>query len=145
MEVGRLPYILKIWIRAAALLVVILAGAWEGSPALAQQGGAKPADNPSAGLGTPGVPIDEIIQKFAVREAEFKVERDNYTYTQTFIIQTLDDTGRPDGEYRKKTEVVLLRKVSGMNTIFMLQPRHWSGLCCPSRIWTTWRIFNRSF
>jgi len=38
----------------------------------------------------PSIPIDEIIRRFAAREAEFKTERDNFTYTQTFIIQTLD-------------------------------------------------------
>ena len=57
-------------------------------------------------LGPPTIPIDEIIQKFAAREAEFKIERDNFTYTQTFTIQTLDNSGRPDGEYRMTSEIV---------------------------------------
>ena len=60
----------------------------------------------SSSLGTPTVPIDEIIQKFAAREAEFKIERDNFTYTQTFSIQTLDSSGRPDGEYKMTSEIV---------------------------------------
>jgi len=47
----------------------------------------------------PPIPIDQIIQRFAAREAEFKTERDNFTYTQTFVIQTLDG-GKVDGEYR---------------------------------------------
>ena len=50
--------------------------------------------------------MEEIIQKFAAREAEFKVERDNFTYTQTFLIQTLDPDGHPDGEYKRTSEVV---------------------------------------
>jgi hypothetical protein len=53
----------------------------------------------------PSIPIDQIIQRFAAREAEFKTERDNFTYTQTFIIQTLDG-GKVDGEYRMTSEVV---------------------------------------
>jgi hypothetical protein len=57
-------------------------------------------------LGPPTIPVDEIIQKFAAREAEFKTERDNFTYTQTFTIQTLDSSGRPDGEYTRTSEVV---------------------------------------
>jgi hypothetical protein len=57
-------------------------------------------------LGPPSIPVEDIIQKFAAREAEFKIERDNFTYTQTFTIQTLDSSGRPDGEYTKTTEVV---------------------------------------
>lgn len=52
------------------------------------------------------MPIDEIIQKFAAREAEFKIERDNFTYTQTFTIETLDYSGRPDGEYTMTSEIV---------------------------------------
>jgi len=60
----------------------------------------------SSPLGPPTMPIDEIIQKFAAREAEFKTERDNFTYTQTFTIQTLDNSGRPDGEYTMTSEIV---------------------------------------
>jgi len=60
----------------------------------------------STSLGAPSVPIEEIIQKFAAKEAEFRIERDNFTYTQTFTIQTLDDSGRPDGEYTRTSEVV---------------------------------------
>jgi hypothetical protein len=39
------------------------------------------------------------------REAEFKTERENFTYVQTFIIQTIDDGGQPDGEYRMTSDV----------------------------------------
>src|SRR5258706_139983 len=53
----------------------------------------------------PPIPIDEIIRRFAAREAEFKTERDNFTYTQTFVIQTLDG-GKVDGEYRMTSEIV---------------------------------------
>lgn len=52
------------------------------------------------------IPIDQIIQKFAAREAEFKIERGNYTYTQNFSIQTLDSSDQPDGEYQMTSEVV---------------------------------------
>jgi hypothetical protein len=54
----------------------------------------------------PSIPVDQIIQKFAAREAEFKTERDNYTYTQTFVMQTLDPDGQPDGEYRMTSDIV---------------------------------------
>jgi len=55
----------------------------------------------------PKIPADQIIQKFAEREAEFKKERDNYTYTQTFVIQTIDDySGQPDGEYRMTSDIL---------------------------------------
>ena len=55
----------------------------------------------------PSIPADQIIQKFAEREAEFRKERDNYTYTQTFVIQTIDDySGQPDGEYRMTSDIL---------------------------------------
>ncbi len=60
----------------------------------------------NSALGPPTMPVEEIIQKFAAREAEFKTERDNFTYTQTFTIQTLDTSGRPDGEYTMTSEIV---------------------------------------
>jgi len=82
-------------------------------PAAAKQGAmAMPAASASAApaqnatLGPPTMPIEEIVQKFAAREAEFKTERDNFTYTQTFTIQTLDYTGRPDGEYTMTSDIV---------------------------------------
>ena len=65
-----------------------------------------PAAAKPTSLGPPPIPVEEIIQKFAAQEAEFKAERDNFTYTQTFVVQTLDDSDRVDGEYKKVTDVV---------------------------------------
>jgi hypothetical protein len=67
--------------------------------------GAKP---PAASISTqpPALPVEQIIKEFAQRESEFKKERDNYTYTQTFTIQTIDSDGNPDGEYQMKSEVL---------------------------------------
>src|SRR3954454_12932033 len=51
-----------------------------------------------------GVTIDQVIQKFAEKEKIFKKERENYVYTQTVKVQTLDgDTA--DGEYQQTVEV----------------------------------------
>ena len=83
------------------------------SPALAAQAQQFPpkaslGDQSSSNISTepPSVPVDQIIQHFAEREAEFKRERDNYTYTQTFIVQTIDASGQPDGEYRMTSDIV---------------------------------------
>ena len=54
----------------------------------------------------PSVPVQEIIQKFAQHEGEFRRERDNYTYTQIFLFQELDDDGQPDGEYRMTSDIL---------------------------------------
>jgi hypothetical protein len=67
---------------------------------------ATPKSAPAASSSEPpSIPIDQIIQRFAARESEFKTERDNFTYTQTFVIQTLDG-GKVDGEYRMTSEIV---------------------------------------
>src|SRR6266478_5570018 len=42
----------------------------------------------------PAIPVEQIIQKFGERELEFKKERDNYTYTQTFVVQVIDNDGQ---------------------------------------------------
>jgi hypothetical protein len=50
--------------------------------------------------------VNQIIQDFATHEAEFKVERDNFTYEQTFVVQTIDDDGQVDGEYRMTSDIM---------------------------------------
>src|SRR5579863_4021389 len=43
------------------------------------------------------VNTDEIIQKFAAKEAEFQEARNNYTYRQTVKMEELDPGGNPTG------------------------------------------------
>jgi hypothetical protein len=51
-----------------------------------------------------GITVDEIIQKFATKEKDFKQAREQYTYTQDVRVQTLDgDT--VDGEYRQVVDI----------------------------------------
>ena len=66
-------------------------------PALSQEGPLT-TDPPK------GVTSDQIIQKFAAKEKEFKEARDNYTFRQDVKVQTLDgDT--VTGEYREVFDV----------------------------------------
>jgi hypothetical protein len=58
-------------------------------PAVAQKGEG-PLD-PSQPV---GITPQEIIQKFAARETQFKAARDNYTYRQSIKVETPDDGGR---------------------------------------------------
>jgi hypothetical protein len=53
----------------------------------------------------PAVPVQQIIQKFTEHEDEFRRERENYAYTQFVIMQTIDDDGQPDGEYRLTSDI----------------------------------------
>jgi hypothetical protein len=85
----------------AALIAsfVLAAPSLRVSPVQAQATSSEVTDAP------PSIPVDQIIQKFGQREAEFKQERDNFTYTQIFVMQTIDDHGNPDGEYRMTTDI----------------------------------------
>lgn len=82
---------------ALALVMVLgLSGA-----ALADDKGEGPLD-PSQPV---GITPEQIIQKFAAKEKEFAQARENYTWRQTVIVQTLDgDT--VDGEFRQVYDVL---------------------------------------
>ena len=54
----------------------------------------------------PAIPVEQIIQKFTQHEEEFRKERDNFTYTQIFVFQEIDENGRPDGEYRLTSDIL---------------------------------------
>jgi len=73
---------------------------------------------------------DEIIQKFAAKEAEFARARENYTYRQTVKIQEMDDSGAIGGRYEivediifspdgKRTEKVVRAPVSTLRRLIL--------------------------
>jgi hypothetical protein len=96
--------ILAAFLSRASLAMFILLIASSGLGA--QQ--SRPSDQSTSSISSesPSVPVDQIIQHFAAREGEFKRERDNYTYKQTFVVQTIDSSGQPDGEYRMTSDIV---------------------------------------
>jgi len=52
-----------------------------------------------------GITEQEIIQKFAAKEKEFKIARENYAYRQSLTVQTLDgDT--VNGEFKEVEDVL---------------------------------------
>lgn len=51
-----------------------------------------------------GMTSQDIIQKFAAKEALFKQARDNYTYTQDVTVQTLEGH-TVDGEFKEITDI----------------------------------------
>ncbi len=54
-----------------------------------------------------GLTPEQIIAKFGERESEFAKARNEYTFTQTVKIDTInDDTGKADGEYMQVTDIV---------------------------------------
>lgn len=52
-----------------------------------------------------GITVDQIIQNFSAKEKQFKIAREQYTYTQDVTIQTLD--GRTvDGQYHQVSDIL---------------------------------------
>ncbi len=51
------------------------------------------------------ITADELIQRFASKEKEFKVAREQYTWTQSVRVQTLEGN-TVDGEYMQVFDVV---------------------------------------
>jgi len=51
-----------------------------------------------------GISVDQIIQRFAAKEKDFRAARAHYTYRQSNIIQTLEGS-TVDGEYRQDWDV----------------------------------------
>jgi hypothetical protein len=105
----------KVRVSGTGIVVLICAGVLSYLPLSAQQSSTSNGGYPQtssapkaapAADAPPPIPIDEIIQKFAEHEAEFKTERDNYTYTQNFVIETLGPGGDPDGRYEMTSEIV---------------------------------------
>ncbi len=53
-----------------------------------------------------GITVDDIIQRFAAKEKEFKIAREKYTYRQETLVQTPED----GGEYRIVFDVLFDKK-----------------------------------
>jgi hypothetical protein len=80
--------------------------------------------------GTPpkGITVDELIQRFASKEKEFKLAREQYTWTQSVKVQTLEGN-TVDGEYQQVFDVlfddkgkrVQLVKFAPQNTLTRIQ------------------------
>jgi hypothetical protein len=68
---------------------------------VASTGNVSAQSAPPAGAPSP----DEIIRKFATKEAEFRKARENYTYTQILKMEELDASGSPEGKWEETTDV----------------------------------------
>src|SRR5438309_12052155 len=50
--------------------------------------------------------IDDIIAKFAAKEAEFARARGNYTYRQSAKVMSLDEGGNPTGKWEEVSDII---------------------------------------
>ncbi len=92
--------------RRLLLAAALLAAALLPANLSAQEEAKGPAGSSAINPAPPSIPVEQIIQRFAARESDFKRERDNFTYTQTFVFQTLDMDGQPDGEFRVVSDII---------------------------------------
>jgi hypothetical protein len=53
----------------------------------------------------PPIPVDDIIQKFAEKEKQFRAARANYVYRQDIRVQTLNANDRVTGEWHQVWDV----------------------------------------
>lgn len=87
---------------AATLLIVL----WPGA-SLRAQSVCDPGNGPLGVSQPSGITPADIIQKFAAKEAMFKAAREHYGYTLDVTVQTLDNSGRVDGEYRQISKIMM--------------------------------------
>src|SRR5271165_1265228 len=90
---GMKPAARAFLVSALFLMITVLL-----RPALAQEGPLE--NNPPQ-----GTTVEEIIQKFAAKEKEFKAAREQYTYRQDIKVMTLDGE-TVTGEYHEVFDVL---------------------------------------
>jgi hypothetical protein len=95
---------------SAALLGLCVVGAGTTLAASPQQAPAQqPATTSASTQANPDglpMPVDEIVRRFAARESEFKLARDNYTYSQTVLVEAALADGRESGKYELASDIV---------------------------------------
>jgi len=83
-------------------MVAVLAMMAAGSISMAAQSGLGKLDTSQPDGKTP----EQIVTEMGKNEERFARARDNYTFRQTVVMQSIDDnTKKPDGEYRQVTDV----------------------------------------
>ena len=87
---------------------LLLAAALIAAPAFAQVSyTSMPLD---AGFGRldptpPPIPVPQLIKEFTAKESQFRAAFDNYTWTRSVKVDTINDDGKVDGEYYQVTNI----------------------------------------
>src|SRR5215470_16166309 len=89
---------MKLALRSSSFCLVLLMCGFSALPAVAQEG---PLEN----IPPKGVTPEEVIQRFAAKEKEFKQARDQYTYRQDVKVQVVDGE-TVVGEYHEVFDVL---------------------------------------
>jgi hypothetical protein len=98
-----------IFLSSAALLALCIAGATIVSASPQQSAAPAPAAPAPAGqASTDGLPLStaEIIRRFSENESQFKLERGNYTYSQSVVMEASLPDGSQSGKYEQNSDIV---------------------------------------
>ncbi len=100
MKLGKTMFVV---LCAAVLLAAV-------SPAQAQEAAAPDRSREKVKVdpdgAPPPIPVAEIIRQFAAKEADFRVARGNYTYTQTVRVEEFSQYGDAGGQFQRTSEVI---------------------------------------
>ena len=66
--------------------------------------------------------IDDIIAKFAAKEAAFAKARSNYTYRQTAKVMSLDDGGDATGKWEEVADIIFSPEGKRTEKVATLRP-----------------------
>jgi hypothetical protein len=111
-----------VWRRAAWRVCVLLLLALTVCSLRSWAGDKKKHDDKDASVSYTPMPLDsgygpmdlteppiapaEIIKEFTAKESVFRQALNHYTYRRTVRVQTIDDGGKPDGEYYEVDDVI---------------------------------------
>jgi hypothetical protein len=89
----------------AAILALLIAGAAIVSASPQQAPAAPP---PAGQANADGLPLStaEIIRRFSSNESQFKLERGNYTYSQSVLLEASRPDGSLNGKYEQNSDIV---------------------------------------
>ncbi len=102
---------MKAYVVRISMVVLALAGMFAIAPVGARCQSYTAAQTQDSGFGPinsappTGKTSQQIIDRFAAKESEFKRARQQYGYRQSVKVQTIDDNGHVDGEYQQVTEI----------------------------------------
>ncbi len=106
---SKRPVRFPVPISALFLQAILLLGLLSAAPLISAQVSytSMPLDSGFGPLDTtqPAIPVQQIVTEFTAKEAIFRQALDNYTYTRSVRVETLDDDNKPDGQYYQVTDI----------------------------------------
>ncbi|HTV06463.1 MAG TPA: hypothetical protein VME86_13935 [Acidobacteriaceae bacterium] len=95
-----MPASSRIRLLLAAVLIAASAHAQVSYTSMPLDAGFGPLD-PSP----PSIPVPQLIQEFTAKETQFRAAFDDYTWTRSVKVDTINDDGKVDGEYYQVTNI----------------------------------------